>query len=337
VKGVNVGGKAQAGGEALPLGGGPSPIRDAHLPGPGEPWTPIRLTRWSGEYLEEKGVEGGRLDAELMLAHVLRLGRLDLYLQFDRPLFPGELDTFKALLKRRASREPLQYILGTVPFRELDLRVDPRALIPRPETEVLVGEVLAWAWECGVGVSPEHEPVEGSGALPKVLTALDIGTGTGAIALSLLKEGPFCSVVATDSSPEALALALENARRSGLEGSLELRGGFLFDPLRSGERFHVLVSNPPYIPEVDWGGLLPEVRDWEPPDALLAGPEGLDVLTPLVKGALGFLIPGGLLALEVGDGQAGRVARAMEGTGGFSEIRVRPDLAGRERVVLGVA
>src|SRR5680860_1588196 len=115
---------------------------DSYLPGPGEAWTPIRLTRWSGEYLQEKGIEGGRLDAELLLAHVLKLQRLDLYLQHDRPLLPSELDTFKALLKRRAGREPLQHLLGTVAFREAELVSDGRALIPRPETEVLVGEVL---------------------------------------------------------------------------------------------------------------------------------------------------------------------------------------------------
>ncbi|MCJ7626969.1 MAG: hypothetical protein MUO50_01155, partial [Longimicrobiales bacterium] len=164
--------------------------RDADLPGPGESWTPIRLTRWSGEYLRGKGVEHGRLDAELILARVLNLGRLDLYLQFDRPLRPRELEAFKALLVRRASREPLQYMLETIPFRELDLRTDARALIPRPETEILVGEVLAWADRQKAG-----------------LTGLDVGTGSGAIALSLLREGSFQRMVGTDSSRDALDLA----------------------------------------------------------------------------------------------------------------------------------
>jgi len=295
------------------------------------------LTRWSGAYLQEKGVEGGRLDAELILAHVLNLRRLDLYLQFDRPLLPRELGLFRALLKRRANREPLQHVLGTVAFRELELATDARALIPRPETEVLVGEVLGWAREASGGLCPLSGGLEGPGDPEWGLTALDIGTGTGAIALSLLREGPFARVVATDSSPVALALAAENAERMGLGENLELREGRLFDPLRPQERFHVIVSNPPYVPEGDRASLAPEVRDWDPPEALFAGPEGLDVLLPLVEGAMAFLLPGGLLALEVGDGQAGRVARAMEGTGGFGEIRIRPDLAGRERVVLGVA
>lgn len=311
--------------------------RDAHLPRPGNPWTPIQLTRWSGAYLQEKGVEGGRLDAEHILAHVLGLRRLDLYLQHDRPLLPVELDAFKGLLRRRAAREPLQHVLGTAPFRGLDLVCDSRALIPRPETEVLVEEVLAWTREAWPDLSsPGAAGGEVTGR-PGPLLALDIGTGSGAISVSLLKEGPFGKVVGTDTSPSALSVARENAERSGVSGALELRAGSLFDPIREGERFHVLVSNPPYVPEGDRPALAPEVRDWEPGMALFAGPEGLDVLLPLVEGALDYLLPGGLLALEVGCGQAGRVARAVEETGGFREIRIRPDLAGRERVVLGVA
>lgn len=295
--------------------------RDLHLPGPGEPWTPIRLTRWSGAYLEEKGVTGGRLDAELLLAHVLEVKRLDLYLQHDRPLLPEELGAFKALLKRRANREPLQHLMGTASFRELELKVDARALIPRPETEVLVEEVLVWARESGFAS----------------LTALDVGTGTGAIALSLLKEGPFAHVLATDLSAEALSLARENAEILGFSSTVELRQGDGYEPLGREDTFHVVVSNPPYVPLRDKEGLAPEVREWDPPESLFAGPEGLDLLLPLVEGVGDVLLSGGLLALEVGDGQAGRVARAMEGTGLFREIRIRPDLAGRDRIVLGVA
>lgn len=310
-------------GSSSPAGPGPdlSTRKERHLPAPGEPWTPIRLTRWSGGYLLEKGVEGGRLDAELILAHVLEVRRLDLYLQHDRPLLPEELEAFKALLKRRAAREPVQHILGTAAFRELDLSVDGRALIPRPETEILVEEVLGWCREI-----PEAK-----------LTAVDIGTGTGAIALSLLKEGSFEKVVATDVSSRALDLARENAGREGLENRVEFRLGPAYAPLGPGEKFHVIVSNPPYIPQGDREGLAPEVREWDPPEALFAGPQGLDVLLPLVEGAGSILHGKGLLALEVGAGQAGQVARAMEGTGSFREIRIRPDLAGRERIVLGVA
>ncbi len=292
----------------------------AAIPGPGEAWDPIRLTRWSGEYLAGKGVENGRLDAELLLAHVLGVGRLDLYLQFDRPLHPQELESFKALLRRRASREPLQYIIGKTTFRELDIRTDPRALIPRQETEVLVQEVLDWA-------AREDHP----------LSALDVGTGSGAIALSLLKEGPFHRLVATDPSPDALALAEENACEHGLDGTVEFRSGAGLEPLFSGEQFDVIVSNPPYVSERERALLQPEVRDWEPGEALFAGPDGLDVILPLVARAPVFLRKGGLFATEVGDGQARKVAGAMEDSGAFTQVGIRPDLAGRERVVRGVA
>lgn len=300
--------------------GGDSGVRDAHLPGPGESWTPIRLTRWSGGYLEEKGIENGRLEAELILAHVLEVDRLGLYLQFDRPIQSHELSPFKTLLLRRASREPLQYVLGTTAFRELDLRTDSRALIPRPETEVLVEEVLRWTTDR-----------DGS------LTGLDVGTGTGAIALSLLKEGPFEWIVATDLSPGALGLARENAMALGLTHGLEPREGKLFQPVREGERFDLVVSNPPYVPEGDREILQPEVGDWEPEGALFAGPRGMDVLEPLARGAPAVLKPGGLFAVEVGDGQAPEVKGIVDETGAFSDVWIRRDLSGRERIVLGVA
>jgi len=292
---------------------------DAHLPPPGEPWTPIRLTRWSGEYLRERGVENGRLDAELILAHVLGVRRLDLYLQFDRPMQDPELGAYKELLRRRAAREPLQYVLGTVAFRELDLRVDARALIPRPETEILVGEVLAWAEDRGTD-----------------LTGLDVGTGSGVIALSLLREGPFRSFVATDPSPAALELARDNAVSTGLQERIEFRAGGLFQPVNPGERFDVLVSNPPYIPEGERESLPVEVAGWEPPEALFAGQDGLSVILPLIQDGPRFLMPGGLLAVEVGADQGARVAQGMEDTGCFQRVSVCPDLAGRGRVVVGV-
>lgn len=294
--------------------------RDALLPGPGEAWTPIRLTRWSGQYLRGKGIESGRLDSELLLAQILNVARLDLYLQFDRPLRPAEMEAFKALLRRRAAREPLQYVLGSTTFREIELKTDPRALIPRPETEILVGEVLAWAEE-------KRDD----------LRALDIGVGSGAIALSLLKEGSFSVLVGTDTSREALALAGENATAAGLSEKLDLREGHLYGPLEDGERFDIIVSNPPYVPEDDRSSLEPEVLDWEPAGALFAGPEGLDVLLPLARGAREFLVAGGLFAAEVGDGQGNEVARILGETGAFREVSLRPDLNGRGRVVLAVA
>jgi len=309
--------------------------REAHVPGPGESWTPIRLTRWSGQYLQEKGIESGRLDAELILAHVLGIRRLDLYLQYDRPLRPEELEAYKGRLKRRATREPLQYILGKAAFRELEVRSDPRALIPRPETEILVGEILSWVQGLEKDRAGQSASEIGTGAGD--LTVLDVGTGSGVITFSLLTEGPFSGAVATDPSPDALSLARENAQDLGLSDRVEFRPGSLLEPLGEDERFHVIVSNPPYVPSEDRDGLQMEVADWEPAEALLAGPEGLDVLLPLARGAAAFLAIPGLLALEVGEGQAPAVSEVMEAVEVFDTVHIKPDLAGRDRVVLGVA
>jgi release factor glutamine methyltransferase len=283
-------------------------------------WTVLRLILWSADYLNGKGVERGRLDGEHILAHALGLKRLDLYLQYDRPLTPEELDSFRPLLKRRASREPLQYILGSQPFRELDLTVDRRVLIPRPETEVLVGEVLDWS-RARAGAEAE-------------LDALDIGTGSGAIALSLALEGPFGKVVGTDVMAEALEVATLNRAAAAMDDRVEFRLGGDYTALRPDERFDVIVSNPPYVPELDRGTLEPEVVTWEPNSALFAGPDGLEVVRRLVAGAPAALKDGGLFALEIGDGQAGAVVGLLQGAGGWEGVTVRADLTGRERIVM---
>ena len=280
----------------------------------GESWTILRMILWSAEYLKNKGVETGRLDAEWLLAAALGVDRLQLYLKYDRPLSSEEREAFKPLLRRRAGREPLQYIIGRTGFRELELKTDPRVLIPRPETEVLVQEVLDWA-------SAGAESV------------WDMGTGAGAVALSLAAEGTWTRVVATDVSPEALSVAADNAERYDLGGHVEFREGSLFEPLEEGERFDVIVSNPPYIAEGEKGELQPEVRDWEPSEALFAGEDGLDVIRQLVAGAPNHLVSGGLLALECGLGQAEGIAADVQATGAFGAVRIRADLTGRPRFV----
>jgi len=283
-------------------------------------YTPLTLARLAADHMRERGIENARLEAELLLAAVLGVGRLDLYLQHDRPLTAEETESFRALVRRRLRREPLQYILGVAHFRELALRVDRRVLIPRPETEVLVGEVLAWARDRFGG---ESGP-----------TAIDIGTGSGAIALSLAVEGPFDRVVATDISEGALEVAAENARRAGVAERVEFRRGALWEAVHEGERFDVVVSNPPYVAESEREELAPEVRDWEPEAALFAPGGGLAILEALIAGAPEHLRPGGLLALEVGYGQAAAVAALIERNGAYSPARIVRDLAGRDRVVL---
>jgi release factor glutamine methyltransferase len=279
------------------------------------------LTRAGAERLRTATwVEDPRLEAEILLAWALGVKRVELALAPGEPVGTEAATTFAEAIARRLAGEPVQYITGEAAFREIELRVDRRVLIPRPETEVLVGEVLKWA-----GARAE--------AARRRLTAADIGTGSGAIALSLLKEGPFERVVATDVSAEALELAGENAARLGLEAGLELRQGALLAPLRA-ERFDVVVSNPPYVADADRGALPPDVRDWEPAGALFAGPTGLEVLAALVEGAPRHIEPGGLLALEVGAGQAEEVAWRIERRGAYGPPRIVADLGGVERVVL---
>lgn len=277
-------------------------------------WTVMEMVRWTEGYLKEKGFESPRLNGELLLAGTLGLKRLDLYLQFDRPLTPAELAEFKGRLRRRAKREPLQYIEGEAAFRDLRLRVDPRVLIPRSETELLVDQVLAWA-----------RGREG-------LHALDVGTGSGAIALSLATEGPFARVVATDVAPGALEVARANLAAAAPGAPVELLQGAVYAPV-PGETFDVVVSNPPYIGESERGALDPGVRDWEPAQALFSGADGLDVIRELVAGAPRHLRPGGLLALEIGWKQAAAVAELVRAVDGFSEPAVRRDLEGRDRIV----
>ena len=271
------------------------------------------VLRLSTGYLERHGSPTPRLDAELLLGHALGLSRVELYTQHDRPLSEPELAAARALLARRAAREPVAYILGEWGFRGLTLAVDRRVLVPRPETEELVGVCLEV-------VVDEPAPA-----------VLDVGTGSGAIALAIRQERPDARVTGVDASPEALAVARENGERLGLD--VEWVEGDLFDAL-PGRRFGLVVSNPPYVAEHELPGLEPEVRDWEPRVATTAGADGHEVLERLVDEAPDALEPGGRLVLEVGAGQAETVARWLR-TRGWTEVDVRRDFAGIERVVLG--
>jgi release factor glutamine methyltransferase len=281
---------------------------------PERTWTVVELLRWTAEYLGGKSFHNARLNGELILAGVLGLKRLDLYLQFDRPLTAEELAEFKARLLRRVKREPLQYIEGEAHFRHLVLRVDRRVLIPRPETEQLVQRVLDWA------------------AGRSQLDALDVGTGSGAIALSLASEGPFRRVVATDLESAALQVAADNLAAMQGAAPVEFRQGDGYAPV-AGEQFDVIVSNPPYIAESEREALDAEVRDWEPASALFAGADGLTVIRRLISEAPGVLRSGGLLALEIGAAQGPAAAQLVRETGAFGEPTLHTDFAGRPRVV----
>lgn len=280
--------------------------------------TALELTRKAAALLRERGFEQGRLDAELLLAAVLGIDRLQLYLQHDRPVSGAELEQFRGFVRRRLRHEPVQYIVGDAAFRDLTLVVDRRVLIPRPETELLVGEVLRW--------------VQGRSGR---LSVLDVGTGSGAIALALASEGPFDRVVASDISTDALAVAQANAVRSGLAGRVEFRVGAGLDAAEAGERFTVIVANPPYVAAGERAALPADVREYEPASALFAGTDGLDVVRPLVAGAPARLEGGGLLALEIGEAQAEAVCGLVRAEGSaWRAPRVIQDLTGRDRMVL---
>lgn len=260
--------------------------------------------------LELAGCPSPRLDAELLLGRVLGLSRTALYERPERPLDPEAQQRFAALAERRRSREPLAYILGEWGFRRLTLHVDARVLIPRPETEVVVERSLALLRD-----APE----------PWVL---DVGTGSGAIALAIADEHPGARVVATDISADALAVAAANRARSGLEGRVELVLGHLVAGLRG--PFDLVVSNPPYVPPAAFESLEPEIRLYEPREALVGLGEG----AATARRAREVLKREGFLLLEVGDGQAPEVAAQLRELG-YAEVAIAKDLAGRERLVEG--
>ena len=270
------------------------------------------VLRLSAGYLSEHGSPTPRLDAELLIGHALGLPRLDLYTNFDRPLDERELAACRALLERRGRREPVAYILGRWGFHGLDLSVDGRVLVPRPETEVLVERCLAL--------------LDGLQA-PRFA---DVGTGSGAIALAVKAARPDASVTATDVSADALAVARANAAALGLE--VELVGADLLAGVEG--RFAVVASNPPYIGEGEMAALEPEVAEYEPRLATVAGPAGTEVLERLVAAAPGALEPGGSLVVECGAGQAAAV-RGLMAAAGAAETSAEPDLAGIDRVVAG--
>jgi release factor glutamine methyltransferase len=260
--------------------------------------------------------EDARREARFLLAGVLEVEPGAVGLAQERVLTALERDTFARRLARRCVGEPLQYIEGRAAFRQLELKVDRAVLIPRPETEQLVDRILD---RCRGGTD---------------LRALDLGTGSGAIAISLALEGPFSLVVGVDISASALNLARYNAERADVADRVELRPGSLFSALRPGERFHVVVSNPPYIASGESMSLPSEVRDWEPAIALFAGPTGLELIEAIVEGAPACMEPGGLLALEVAPAIADAVLDGIRAIDAFSEPELYPDYAGHPRIVL---
>jgi release factor glutamine methyltransferase len=276
-------------------------------------WTILDVLVWTTARFGERGIASPRLDAELLAAHGLGLSRVQLYTQFDRPLDASELAGLRELVKRRQAGEPVAYITGRKEFWSLDLAVDARVLIPRPDTETAVEEAL------------ERLPTDATGRVA------DVGTGSGAIALALARARPGLAVLASDVSPEALAVARGNAERLAL--AVTFVEGNLLAPLLPLGPFDLIVANLPYVPTGEVPGLAAEVRR-EPALALDGGADGLDLVRRLVADAGEALVPGGALVLEIGAGQAAATAELLAAAG-LEDLRIRRDLAGVERVVSG--
>ena len=302
------------------------------MPG-ADPWTIKRVLDWTSGYLERKGDEHPRLSAEWLLAAVTGLSRVELYVNFDKPLEAAELDEMHAAIERRAAGEPLQYVTGEMPFRHIVLKCERGVLIPRPETEVLVGAALE-----GVDAAARAHG-EKDGAPDRPVRVLEVGTGTGCIALSIASERPGTLVTATDLSERAVALATRNREALGLEEAVDIVGCDLVSGVDDGlmGSFSVLVSNPPYIPTDILSSEVPaEVRDFEPELALDGGADGLDVFRRLLELAPRALEPGGMLAVELFEGSLEDAAALVRAQGGWASIEVREDLTHRPRVLVAV-
>ena len=302
--------------------------------------TVLEAIQKSADFLAKKGVESPRLQTELLLAHLLKLPRMKLYLNFDRALTAAETDALRELVKRRGQREPLQHLTGSTSFCGYEIAVNRHALVPRPETELLAEA----GWQFLSTLNPQPS------------TALDFGTGTGCIAIALAARCPAARVTAIDLSPDALALARENAARNGVADRIEFVLGNGFAPLEdrrverprepketassaggssgvSPRRFDLIISNPPYIPTAEIATLQPEVRDFDPRPALDGGPDGLDFYRRLAKTAAPLLKPAGKFMAEFGDGQTDDVRRIFEAEKWIVEA-VREDYSHRPRLLV---
>ncbi len=281
-----------------------------------EIWTILKVLQWTTDYFRRKGLEQPRSDAEVLLAHALNLRRVDLYLRYDQPLRPEELARYRTLIQRRAAREPTQYITGRQEFWSLSLEVSPAVLIPRPETELLV--------ELALEAFPDTP-----------LRALDIGTGSGAIAIALATERLQWHILAGDLSHEALQLARRNAQRHGVDGRIHFFQGDLTAPLRPfPPSFHVICANPPYIGDAEWSELAPEITRFEPRQALLGGgPDGTLLPARLLREAVPLLCPEGVLLMEIAPSQTKKLKHLAQSLAPNTQVSIHKDYGGKHRLL----
>jgi release factor glutamine methyltransferase len=285
-------------------------------------WTIGRLLEVTTAFLEEKGIESPRLCADILLSHALHMDRVKLYLHYDQPLTEGEIAGYRSLIKRRLKREPVQYITGIQEFWSMDFMVGPQALIPRPESEVLMEQVLSL---CGRNKMPNP-------ACPKIL---DLCTGSGAIVIALACELKGASLWASDKSAAALELARENTRKHGVESRIVFLEGDLLDPfLKQGMKFDSIVSNPPYIPSTSLDALSPEVRDYEPRQALDGGEDGMAYIKRIIADGPDCLNPGGWLLIEMDPEQLPMASEQVDQQGCYGVKRFVMDYSHCNRVLM---
>ena len=277
----------------------------------------VEVLKRTESFLKERGIPSPRLEAELLMGHVLQMKRLDLYMNFDRPLTDAELHALREPVRRRGTFEPMAYILGEREFYSLTFAVAPGVLIPRPDTETLVEAALPYCEPAAEG-----EPV----------FVADIGTGSGCVGLTLAHEQPAVRLFATDISREALDIARKNAESVGVKDRVALLMGNLMEPIPENRPIDVVVSNPPYIPSADVDALMPDVRDHEPRGALDGGADGLDIYRALIPAAAARARRAVLV--EIGHDQ-GEAVSALFKDAGLTNVAVKKDLAGHDRVVLG--
>ena len=283
-------------------------------------WRVVDLLKWTSHYFEQHGVPNPRLDAEVLLGHLLEKSRLQLYLHFEMPVFQEHLTPFRELIKKRIEHTPVSYLTNRKEFMSVDFYVDERVLIPRPETEQLVETILTTE----------------TGDSQRVL---ELGTGSGVIATSLAVHQPEWDIIATDISESALAVAQKNAETHVPAAQIRFLSGDLFEPIKAmdpdGEiRFDWIVCNPPYIKKTEWDTLSPDVRDYEPEIALFAGEDGLAVIRRLIVEAPEYLTPNGKLILEIGDAQADAIRTLINAEPAYCTYKLIKDYAGKERIVL---
>jgi release factor glutamine methyltransferase len=283
-------------------------------------WTILNTINWATECLRSRGIGNSRLDAELLLSHVLNIDRIGLYINYDKPLDNIELNEFKRLIERRVCKEPIFYILGYREFWSIKVKVDKRVLIPRPDTELLVEEVLKI-----IKYNNDFDKNQ--------VNILDIGTGSGVIAISLAKEINNSKISAVDISKDAIELALENAKTNFLDSNIIFYVGDLFSPFDIKSSFDIIVSNPPYISEEEWGDLPEDIRIYEPRIGLYGGKDGLYFLKKIISEAPLYLKDKGWLILEIGYNQGDKVKNMFNESGYFYTPEIIKDYGGFNRVV----